>query len=292
VSGKGGSGYTNGSRTFTVVGGSGPAAKFTATVSGGKVTSASGIIVDPGQYSTLPTNPVSVTADDGKGSGASFTLSFANCLPGASFPAVPVPARAYCSIPITHTVNFPTGIYYVEGGDATCIGVCINSGNTTVTTDAAGVTFVLTNVSGGTSYARFSVSGNNTVNLVAPANNINADGTSCSSGCANKTSGMIVFQDRSAPETTSIDSLGNVTPTTTLNTLSGCGNNPTCRTLSGSLYFPKQTLTFSGNGQVQGTCFGLVSKYLDDAGVPIFQNGCLPGATGGSVTSGTFQLSQ
>lgn len=116
VSGKGGSGYTNGSRTFTVVGGSGPAAKFTATVSGGKVTSTSGLIVDPGQYSILPTNPVSVTADDGKGSGASFTLTFANCLPGASLPAVPVPGRAYCSIPVTKTVNFPTGIYYVEGG--------------------------------------------------------------------------------------------------------------------------------------------------------------------------------
>jgi hypothetical protein len=111
------------------------------------------------------------------------------------------------------------------------------------------------------------------------------------------TFGMIVFQDRNAPETTSVDSSGNVTPTTTQNNLSGCGNNPTCRTLSGSLYLPKQTLTFSGNGQVQGTCFGLVSKYLDDAGVPIFQNGCLPGTTGGSggsssVTGGTLRLAQ
>jgi len=46
---------------------------------------------------------------------------------------------------------------------------------------------------------------------------------------------------------------------------------------------------------VQGTCFGLVSKYLDDAGTPTFQNGCLPGTTGGggsSTTSGTFRLAQ
>jgi hypothetical protein len=79
--------------------------------------------------------------------------------------------------------------------------------------------------------------------------------------------------------------------------MAGCGNNAGCRTLSGSLYFPNQTLNFSGNGQVNGTCFGIVSKYLDDAGTPIFQNGCLPGTTGGSggtgsVTGGTFKLAQ
>jgi hypothetical protein len=108
---------------------------------------------------------------------------------------------------------------------------------------------------------------------------------------------MIIFQDRNATETTSMDTAGVVTPATTLNSLSGCGNNLHCRILSGSLYFPKQTLNFSGNGQVEGLCFGLVSKYLDDAGTPIFQNGCLPGTTGGSggsgsVTGGTFKLAQ
>ena len=100
-----GAGYTTGTRTFTVVGSS-PAAKFTATVVNGHVTTV-GVITDPGQYATLPTNPVSVTADDGKGSGAKFILTFGNCFPGAQFASLPapVPGRAYCSIPVTTTLN-------------------------------------------------------------------------------------------------------------------------------------------------------------------------------------------
>jgi Flp pilus assembly protein TadG len=301
----GGSGYTNGTRTFTVSGGTFSApAKFTATVSNSGVLTGIPVLIDPGAYTTLPSNPVLVTADDGKGSGAKFTLTSGNCFPGASFANLPapVPGRAYCSIPATKTVNFPTGIYYVEGGDASCIGFCVNTGNITVTSDPAGVSFVLTNTAGGTTYAQFTVSGNNTLNLTAPASNINADGSSCPTACANTTFGMIIFQDRNAPITTALGSGGAVTSSnasagSTLNSLAGCGNNQTCRTLSGSLYLPNQTLNFSGNGTVQGTCFGLVSKYLDDAGTPIFQNGCLPGTTGGSggsgsVTSGTLRLAQ
>jgi hypothetical protein len=244
-----------------------------------------------------------VAADDGKGSKATFTLTTGNCLPGTTFSTlpIPVPGRAYCSIPAAKTVNFPTGIYYIEGGDATCVGLCVKTGNTTVASDAAGVTFVLTNTNDGTSYAQFTVSGNNSINFTAPAHNINADGSACSSNCANTTWGVIIFQDRNAPITTALNSAGTVSSSnpgagSTLNSLSGCGNNQTCRTLSGSLYFPNQTLNFSGDGQVQGACFGLVSKYLDDTGTPIFQNGCLPGTTGGGgtgpATGGTFRLSE
>jgi len=292
-----GAGYTNGTRTLTVVSGSGPAAKFTANVVAGKVTTVGGI-VDPGQYATIPTNPVSVTADDGKGSGAKFILTFGNCFPGAQFSSLPapVPGRAYCSIPVTKTLNFPTGIYYIEGGDATCQGLCIATGNINVTSDAAGVTFVLTNVAGGTTYPTMTISGNNTTSLLAPANNINADGSVCSSSCANTTNGMIVFQDRNAPVTTSVTSGGTVAPSGTLSSFSGCGNSTTCRTLSGTLYLPNQTMNISGNGTVQGACFGLVAKYIDDAGTPTFMNGCLPGSTGGGNTSnpptGNFRLAQ
>jgi hypothetical protein len=299
--GKTGSGYTNGIHTFTVQGGTGIPAKFTATVTSNKISTVP-VLVDPGQYTTLPTSPISVVADDGKGAGANVILTSGNCLPGASFAAlpVPIPGRAYCSISVTKTLNFPTGIYYAEGGDASCVGFCISTGNINVTSAAAGVTFVLTNTAGGTTYAQFTVSGNNTSNLIAPTNDINADGSPCSSACANTTHGMIVFQDRAAPNTTVLSSSGTPTSSnaaagTTLNSLSGCGNSMTCRTLSGTLYLPNQTLNFSGNGIVQGTCFGLVSKYLDDAGTPTFQNGCLPGTTGGggsSVTGGTFRLAQ
>jgi len=304
VPGKGGSGYTKGTRTFTVVGGSGPAAKFTAIVSGGAVTGTP-VLVDPGQYATLPPATVSVIADDGKGAGAQFTLTFATCLPSAKFPGVPVPGRAYCSINLSvgakASVNFPTGIYYIEGGETgVCVGLCLGAG--TYTSDVAGVTFVLTNAANGTTYAQYAISGNNSLNFTAPPHNINADGSACSENCANTTFGMIIFQDRNAPNTTALDSGGTATSSnpaagSTLNTMAGCGNNTSCRTLSGSLYLPNQTANFSGDGQVNGTCFGIVAKYLDDAGTPIFQNGCLPGTTGGSggtgsVTGGTFKLAQ
>jgi hypothetical protein len=41
----------------------------------------------------------------------------------------------------------------------------------------------------------------------------------------------------------------------------------------------------------------VVAKYLDDAGTPTFQNGCLPGTTGGSggsgsTTGGALRLAQ
>src|SRR5438046_554764 len=79
--------------------------------------------------------PILVKADDNIGAGANVLLTTGNCLPGASFSAlpVPVPGRAYCSIPVTKSLNFPTGIYYAEGGDATCVGFCIQTGNTDTT---------------------------------------------------------------------------------------------------------------------------------------------------------------
>jgi hypothetical protein len=306
-----GANYTKGARTFTVQGGTGIPAKFTASVSSGKISSVP-VLTDPGSYTALPASPVSVIADDGKGAGATFAITSGNCLPNAKFPTIPVPGRAYCSISLSggnNVVNFPTGIYYAEGGETGCVGLCFGAG--TYSTDAAGVTFVLTKCDNApgvvpctstVAYAQMAVSGNNSLNFTAPPTNINADGSACAANCPNTTFGMIVFQDRNAPETTALSNAGAVTSSnplagTTLNSMSGCGNNPLCRTLSGTLYFPKQTFNFSGNGQVQGTCFGLVAKYLDDAGVPIFQNGCLPGTTGGgggsgNVIGGTLRLAQ
>jgi Flp pilus assembly protein TadG len=296
---KGGNNYTNGTRTFTVTGGTGIPAQFTATVNNSSVVTGAPVIVDPGA-GTPPANPVSATADDGKGSGATFNLMTANCVPGATSW---LPGRAYCSINASvgakGHLNFSTGIYYIEGGETGCVGLCISAG--TYTSDSAGLTFVLTNTANGSNYAQYSIAGDNTVTFTAPPNNINADGSACSTSCANTTWGMIIFQDRNAPITTALGSGGAVTSSnpaagSTLNSMSGCGGN-TCRTLSGSIYLPNQTANFSGNGQVQGTCFGLVSKYLDDAGVPIFQNGCLPGTTGGSggtgsVTGGSLMLAE
>jgi hypothetical protein len=68
----GGSGYTNGAQTLTVVGGTGTAAQLNVTVSGGTVVSVDSIVI-VGLYSVNPTNPVSVTG--GGGTNATFRLT-------------------------------------------------------------------------------------------------------------------------------------------------------------------------------------------------------------------------
>ncbi len=67
----GGSGYTNGAQTLTVVGGTGTAATLNVTVAGGVVTSVDSI-AGAGSYTANPTNPVSTTG--GGGTGATFNL--------------------------------------------------------------------------------------------------------------------------------------------------------------------------------------------------------------------------
>jgi Flp pilus assembly protein TadG len=274
-----GSGYTNGTRTFTVVGGTNAfPAKFTATVSGGVVTGTP-VIIDPGAYTVMPTNPVSVTVDAGGGSGAKFTLT-EGCF---TWPTggTPLPGRKYCSINLNGagTTNFAAGSYYIAGGDANCIGFCVSSANATVTSASAGVTFYLTNGEGNgtfgtSSYARISL-GSGNVNLCAP-------GTSCGTTCTGTC--LLFSQDPNAPASTAIN-----TPANTVNSFSGNGT----RNLSGLIYIPKQTVSLSGNGPISG-CAGIVSKYLDVGGTPTFSNGCLPnGGFGGiTTTTTTFRLSQ
>jgi len=50
---------------------------------------------------------------------------------------------------------------------------------------------------------------------------------------------------------------------------------------------PKQTFAESGNGPIQG-CVGIIAKYFDIGGTPLFNNGCLPGSgIGGTTTTVT-----
>jgi hypothetical protein len=274
-----GSGYTNGPRTFTVQGGTGTfSAKITANVSGGKITGTP-TVIDPGAYTVMPTNPVSVTVDTGGGSGGQFTL-VEGCF---TWTGTPLPGRKYCSINLNGnaTTNFPTGSYYIAGGDTGCIGFCVSSAQATVTSDAAGVTFYLTHGAGtsANTYARVAIA-SGSVSLCAP-------GTACGTGCTG--SCLLFIQDPSATPTTSTDSSGNATPSTTINTFAGNGT----RVLAGLLYFKNQTVSLQGNGPISG-CAGVISKYLDVAGTPTFSNGCLPNGGFGSATTTvtTFRLTQ
>ena len=301
TTGKSGAGYTNGTRTFTVVGGTGTPAKFTATVASGKVTAILSVI-DPGAYTVFPTGTsVQATPDTGSfTTAANFTLT-EGCFTWISG-GTPFPGRKYCSINLqgSGTTNFPAGNYYIAGGDSGCVGFCVSSNNATVTSDDAGVTFFLTNGEGtgtyGTgSYATVSIQ-SGTISLCAPGTNTGNTkctganpGTTCNNTTA--TSCMLFIQNPAATTSTSIGTPSSTTGgTSSPNTDNSFAGNGT-RTLSGLIYLPKQTFDESGNGPILG-CFGVIAKYIDVGGTPTFSNGCLPGnGIGGTTTPGSTTAS-
>jgi Flp pilus assembly protein TadG len=297
-----GSGYTNGTCTFTITGGTyytttASPAKFTATISGGKVSSISAV-TDPGAYATtgFPSGTVSATDTCG-GLGASFTLT-EGCwtwnsavLPVVGGVVQALAGRKYCSINLNGagSTNFPAGSYWIAGGDS-CFGFCVSSNQATVTSDAAGVTFLLTNGDGansrGTSaYATVGIT-SGTVSLCAPGTSTgttcttNNFGTQCSS-TAGPTSCLLFVQNPAATPST-VSGLAN---STTTNSFNGNGT----RTLSGLIYLSKQTFAEGGNGPIQG-CVGIIAKYIDVGGTPSFSNGCLPGNGIGGTTTTTISF--
>jgi len=288
-----GSGYTNGTCTFTVTGGtyyaatSSPA-KFTATIASGKISSITAV-TDPGAYASLPTpiGSVSATSTCG-GSNATFALT-EGCwtwnsaiLPVVSGVTQALAGRKYCSVPLlgAGSTNFPAGSYWIAGGDGSCPGFCVSSNNATVTSDANGVTFFLTNGEGSgtfgtSSYATTSITSGN-VSLCAP-------GTGCTATCSNSagpTSCMLFIQNPAATVSTSLNA-----PAATVNSFAGNG----ARTLSGLIYLPKQTFSETGNGPILG-CVAVIAKYFDIGGTPTFSDGCLPGQGIGGGPSIVWQL--
>jgi hypothetical protein len=116
---------------------------------------------------------------------------------------------------IGQTYTFLPGIYFVMDGDFLMSGI-----NSTLV--ANGVTFVLTKTSGG-SYATAVINGiNQTLTMSAPT--------------SGATAGLIFFQDRGAPA-------GGT------NTINGKAN---VSTLTGALYFRRQTVLVNGVGQSTG----------------------------------------
>jgi Flp pilus assembly protein TadG len=285
---QGGSGYTNGTRVFTLGNNGNPTvpAQVVVTVSGGKVTAILGVF-DPGVYSNVPASATNGTDTTGgtshPGTGASFKLA-EGCFtfPGTSVGGVawtPIAGRKYCSI-FNHgnaTINFPKGNYYIAGGDSNCVGLCQSGNNAVMTSDVAGVTFFLTNGEGtgafGTSsYATVSIQ-SGTVNLCSP-------GTNCGTTCTNSiaTSCMLIIQNPAAPLSTTLKSINNI--------VNGNGKN----TLAGLVYVPKQTFSTIGTSSIGG-CFGVIAYFVDIGGTPEFSNGCLPGNGIGGTTTTITSLS-
>jgi hypothetical protein len=281
-----GSGYTNGTCTFTVSGGTyygttSTPATFTAIINKNGTVGSIGSITDPGAYSVFPTSPVSATSTCG-GSGATFSLT-EGCF---TWNSTAIAGRKYCSISVSGSLKFPAGNYYIAGGDNSCKGFCI-PGNGSVISDVAGVTFFLTSGEGtgtyGTgSYATVSITGNPTLNLCAP-------GTNCGKNCTNNAgpaSCMLFVQNPAATQSTSLGQPsgtgGNLSPNT-VNSFNGTQNS----TLSGLIYLPNQTYQNQGTAKIGG-CVGVIAKYFDIGGTPSFSDGCLPGnGIGGTTTTVT-----
>jgi hypothetical protein len=92
---------------------------------------------------------------------------------------------------------------------------------------------------------------------------------------------MLFIQNPSVPceQQHTCESTAYNQPAKAINSFVGNGS----RTLSGLIYLSKQTFSMTGSGPILG-CVGVVAKYLDIGGDPVFSNGCLPGGGIGSTT--------
>jgi hypothetical protein len=282
-----GSSYTNGTRVFTLGNNGNPTipAQIVVTVTGGKVTAVVGVY-DPGVYKNVPGTATNATDTTGgaaslPGSGATFKLT-EGCLafPGTAVGSVawtPIAGRKYCSI-YNHgstKINFPTGNYYIAGGDSNCVGLCQSGNNAVMTSDVAGVTFFLTDGEGSgtygtSSYASMSIQ-SGTVNFCSPGTNC---GTTCTPNNNVPNECMLIVQNPAAPGG----------PPTTLKQYNNIVNGNGKNTLAGLVYLSKQTFNTVGTSSIGG-CFGVIAYYVDIGGTPTFSNGCLPGNGIGGLTT-------
>jgi Flp pilus assembly protein TadG len=134
------------------------------------------------------------------------------------------------------SLKLDPGIYVIDRGSLSI------SGNSTLTA-TGGVTIVLTS-STGSNYATVSISGGSTVSINAPA--------------SGPTAGIAIYQDRNAPAN-GIDSL----------------SGGSTQNILGAIYFPNQTVTFSGGAGAGSTsCTQLIALKLSFSGNSTFNSTC------------------
>lgn len=155
----------------------------------------------------------------------------------------------YSSMDLKGTVNFAPGVYIINGGS---MGVGAQANIT-----GTGVTFILTgsvnSSTGVVSAATLDVNGGAYMNITAPATGTYA--------------GMLFYQDRRA--------------SLTYNTLSGNSSS----LIQGSVYFPKASLTFTGNNGMNTNCLQMVARTVTFTGSSTITNVC-PSNSGTSTISG------
>jgi Flp pilus assembly protein TadG len=143
------------------------------------------------------------------------------------------------------------GIYYIVGSP----GLSISSKATVTST--GGVTFVLTG-NPTANYASVTINGNANVALSAPT--------------TGPTGGMLFFQDRNAPFTGGTSSSSSCGSGNAQNIISGGGN----QLLTGALYFPSQSLCYSGNSSTSGAgrCTQIIARQISFTGTSDVKLSC------------------
>ena len=146
--------------------------------------------------------------------------------------------RGGLSITGNASVTFGAGTYILQGGGLTA------TGNVTLT--GSGVTFYNT-FDASDPYAPVSLTGNIIANLSAPT--------------SGPQEGMLFFQDRNAPT-------GNT------ETITGNSN----MNLTGAIYFPNSTLSYTGNTSGSGSDVALIADYVILTGNASFKESNIPGS--------------
>ena len=144
---------------------------------------------------------------------------------------------ASMSIGSNTTANFPSGTYYINGGDA------FVQGNLNCT----GCTFVLTNKSTSptATIGQFKVNASSEINISAPT------------GDSDYYKGIAIYQDRRAKDSAS-----------SVNKINGNSSSA----ITGALYFPNQELQYNGTGGTAATCTLFVSRRIDFSGNSVTLN--------------------
>ena len=146
--------------------------------------------------------------------------------------------RCFSHIDIKGTAHFDPGVYYIDGGDFSAGAQANISGS--------GVTFVLTSstaATNGSSVATLDFNGGATLDLTAPGSGTYA--------------GVLFYQDRRATSGTT-------------NFLTGNSSS----LIQGAVYFPSQTLQFTGNSGMNTNCMKLVARNLVFTGNSTISNVC------------------
>lgn len=241
--------------SFATINASGCSVHDNATGSGSMlVTSAASITADTisagGSIANLgtikPTKAPSAVANAAPAADAYANVAMPTpASPGCTFngyaaqpqsnPMLPIPTQlspgTYCGgmdFPSGSMVNLRAGIYYVEGGS-----FHVESG-ATVSSDAAGVTIVLTRTPGSSNYASLKVDAGSSLQIDAPS--------------TGRTAGIAIFGDRSIPVGQEADLGGSI-----------AGDGGATVIIGGAIYLPTQQLYYGATGANATKCTALVA---------------------------------